>query len=62
MKKTKTEKKEPREYEWLGCYLDECRDVGSVLSIREVASSREELIDRMKGYGRFRIIKTKVVE
>lgn len=60
MKKTKTE--ESRKYEWLGCYLDEWTDVGTVLSIREIANSREELINRMKGFGRFRIIKAEVVE
>ena len=60
MKKTKTENS--RKYEWLGCYLDECPDAGTVLSIRERANSREELIPKLKGFGCFRIIKAEVFE
>lgn len=60
MKTTETEKS--RKYEWLGCYLDECPDAGTVLSIRVRANSREEIVYKMSGHGRFRIIKAEIVE
>ena len=61
MKETKTE--ESRKYEWLGCYLTEYPliGVGPVLKIIKRADSREELIQKMKGRGYFRIIKAELV-
>ena len=60
MKKTKTEKS--RKYEWLGCHITEYPliGVGPVIKIIERANSREELIQKMKGLGWFRIIKVEV--